>query len=100
MKTIYVVDDNDTVRELVEMVLEPKYHVVGFSNGHEAYKAINTVTCDLIITDYEMPVMNGVELADLVKESSPDTPIMLCSGNLYAAPTNRSGLYNGSFDAA
>lgn len=49
-------------------------------NGIEAGRLFFTGSYDLVITDLEMPFLNGWELSRLIKERSPDTPVMVVSG--------------------
>ena len=58
---ILVVDDDPLYVELVKDVLEMQHHrVVIAHNGAEALSAIATEHCDVIVSDIEMPVMNGI----------------------------------------
>ena len=64
MKTILVVDDEGHVRSVVSRQLTKKgYRVVTASNGEEAIALTKQEQFDLIITDYNMPGINGLELA-------------------------------------
>jgi CheY-like chemotaxis protein len=62
MQKILVVDDEAHIRHVVSMKLERAgYDVVMASDGEEALEACRTAGPDLIITDYQMPVMSGLE---------------------------------------
>ncbi len=70
-RRLLVVDDDQSTRRLLEFLLAPYYEVVCVSNGREALawlEAGNDV--DVVITDCEMPVMNGVELVGEMKKRS------------------------------
>ena len=65
---IFVVDDNLFINELIKKTLEQGgyINVQGYENGLLAYKAIEPgkIMPDLIITDYNMPEMDGLELLE------------------------------------
>lgn len=60
-KTILVVDDDPLFVELVTDVLKmQQHHVVAASNGEEALTLITRQHIDVVVSDIEMPVMNGI----------------------------------------
>jgi two-component system sensor histidine kinase and response regulator WspE len=62
-KRILIVDDSAVARELQSrLVLARGYQVDEAADGVEALRAIRTTTYALVVTDVEMPVMNGIEL--------------------------------------
>lgn len=80
-RQILVADDNQAVREILSRTLAFWGCAVTLaSNGLEAGTAFLTGSYDLVITDLQMPLMNGWELSRLVKEHSPNTPVMVISG--------------------
>ena len=80
-REVLVVDDNQAVREVLSKTLAFwGYHVTLAANGHEAGALFLTNSYDLVITDLEMPLMNGWELSRLIKERSPNTPVIVVSG--------------------
>ncbi len=68
-KKVLVVEDSSAVRSLIaETVEEIKgYEVVQAENGFEALKALPTQRFDLIITDINMPDINGLEIIHFVR---------------------------------
>lgn len=69
MKTILVVEDDPTMRELLKLHLTTAgYAVRTAADGIEAGHAVLGVTPDLIITDVRMPHMNGFELVEALRE--------------------------------
>ena len=82
---ILVVDDNQYMRKLVRNLLLN----VGIKNLHEAsdgiagLEAIRTVSPDIVILDWEMPLLNGAELVRIVRSPGvfpmPDIPIIMLS---------------------
>ncbi len=82
---LFVDDDSDLVA-LMESILERLgYIVTSAYNGIEAIELIEEYhdVFDVVITDYSMPGMNGIELAKLAGKILNDTPIILYTGNLY-----------------
>lgn len=55
------------------------YEVVIASNGAEGLKAWQEHRPDIIISDIEMPVMNGFEMVERIRETDGDTPILFAS---------------------
>jgi len=68
-KTILVVDDSESIREVMVFTLENEgYEVILSNDGANAIKLFDGRRIDLLITDLYMPQMNGVELIKLVKK--------------------------------
>ena len=80
-KKVLVVDDNLTNRQILQLQLEHwKLEPVIAKSGHEALQLLNTnKVFDLVITDMQMPVMDGVQLSRLIKEKNGQLPIILLS---------------------
>ena len=80
--TILLVDDEDLVRiATADMLSEIGYNVVDTTSGPEALRLLrNGIEPDLLITDYLMPVMNGVELIEEVRMIAPGVKVMLITG--------------------
>jgi type IV pilus assembly protein PilB len=77
---ILVVDDNLVVLKLLRHLLESQdYLVITAQNGVEALKLAKTENPDMIVTDYVMPEMDGVELIKKLKsqEATRTIPIMM-----------------------
>jgi two-component system chemotaxis response regulator CheY len=68
-KTILVVEDSPSVRAmLVDMLENEGYKVMEAVDGHEAFKMVEYLKFDLIITDLSMPVMDGIEFIRRAKK--------------------------------
>ena len=75
---IFIVDDSEVQLVLLEKVLlNDGYHVNGFLRGNRLYTALLNERPDLIISDIDMPVLNGFELVQKIK-SSLDTKNVPC----------------------
>ncbi|OGG50696.1 MAG: hypothetical protein A3F84_09715 [Candidatus Handelsmanbacteria bacterium RIFCSPLOWO2_12_FULL_64_10] len=76
--SILVVDDDDNVRDLVVRYLNAQgYRTAAASCGEEALPALDRRDLDLVITDFNMPGLNGLELARKALASDPDRPVIL-----------------------
>lgn len=63
MTTILIVDDSRTTRALVRGALEPDRHrVIEAFDGENALESVTTTPLDLVITDVNMPAMDGLTL--------------------------------------
>lgn len=77
-KCVLVVDDQPMVRETLKMLLQFEgYQVCVADNGHSALEIFQPGKFALIFTDFEMPGMNGHELASIIKAHAPDQPIIM-----------------------
>ena len=77
-KRILLVDDQQSVREAISLLLSLDEHtVMEASNGAEAMDLFRRDQFDLVITDFEMPKMKGNELAARIKQRSPTQPILM-----------------------
>lgn len=80
-KRILMADDNKAVQDIVSEFLEfLGYEVALAVNGIEALAVFLASTFDLVLTDLEMPAMDGLSLAGYIKERSPSTPVILLTG--------------------
>ncbi|NJB83145.1 hybrid sensor histidine kinase/response regulator transcription factor [Wenyingzhuangia aestuarii] len=66
---IYYVEDNTEMREYVSSVLSSFYIINSFSNGKECMDALEDKWPEIIISDIQMPIMNGLELCNQVKSN-------------------------------
>ena len=71
MKNILIVEDSKAIRSMIRVSLEESggFFVVEAGSGFEALKALPTRRFDLIITDINMPDINGLELIGFVKSN-------------------------------
>ena len=64
---LLVVEDNVELRNLIRDELSQDFAIVTASNGQEAYEIIRRENIDMVISDIMMPVMDGCELCNLIK---------------------------------
>lgn len=81
-KRVLVVDDSITVREVERSLLSLHDYVVDVAmDGAEGWNALRTGKYDLVVTDVDMPRMNGIELVKLIRADARlrDLPVIIVS---------------------
>lgn len=86
LKTILVVEDEESNFELVRIVLQKRYRLLRAHNGIEAVTINEDEHPDLILMDIHMPEMDGLDATRIIKEVNHSTPIIALSA--YAFDTN------------
>ncbi len=81
LKKVLLVEDHPDVRDYMVELLAPTYEVITAGNGAQALRKMAKVEVDLVITDLMMPVMDGFELIDGLKENPrlQHIPVMVVS---------------------
>jgi CheY-like chemotaxis protein len=78
---ILVVDDNSVVRDVVSRMLSLLGHEVSSADSGEKGLSIFLGNLfDIVLSDYEMPGMDGVALACSIKRSAPRTQVVIMTG--------------------
>ncbi len=84
-KTILVVDDEPNIRKLIQNILHkiPEYVVHSANDGQYGLDWLHEhdFNCDLVITDMQMPRMNGEELIRAVMASHPEIPMVVLTAH-------------------
>ncbi|UCF15105.1 MAG: response regulator [Phycisphaerales bacterium] len=86
-KTVLVVDDEIHIVHVVAIKLRNNgYEVISADNGTEALELALKDRPDIIVTDYQMPVMSGLELVAKLREhdETKDTPVILLTARSFA----------------
>jgi CheY-like chemotaxis protein len=79
-KRVLVAEDDDAVRTLITGVLsEAGYNVYEACDGLEAIDSLQKRRYDVLLTDYRMPKMDGLELLDLAHAMWPNLPVIVAS---------------------
>jgi CheY-like chemotaxis protein len=88
---ILLVDDNHLGLRVRTAVLEELgHHVTAVSCGKEALHRFLSERFDLVVTDYRMPELNGIELTARIREQHPSVPVIMISGLAEALGLNES----------
>lgn len=83
--TILVVDDESDVREMIEVGLSLDGHrVLSVESGEKAIELMRHQHVDLVISDFKMPGMSGVETISELRRLAPNLPVIVVTG--YLAP--------------
>lgn len=81
MRAILFVDDHEVLARLSCEILEMQgYRAVSAFNGEDALKKFEHEDFDILVTDFRMEGMNGVELARKVHEKHPQVPVIIVTG--------------------
>lgn len=102
-RTILIVDDNAENLQIISDIFTtdfPNCAVVKVPNGEIALNVIEKITPDLIITDWEMPEMDGIELIKNLKKNpvTIDIPIIMCTGVMTSSENLHTALDAGAVD--
>ena len=78
---LLIIDDEEQIRHLLMDLLGSLYECCTASSAEEALAALSEQTFDLVISDIDMGRMSGLELVPRVHSLSPDTVVVMISGN-------------------
>ena len=86
MAHILIVDDDTLVRQLLHMVLGQLGHdVIEAKSGREGLQLYRARPIDMVITDIQMPEMDGLEMIQEIRAGAPEAIILAMSGGLPSA---------------
>src|SRR5512142_2655153 len=91
MKTVLIVDDERSFLLSLDAGLRPyadSFTTVTASNGQEALETLARGKVDLVVTDLNMPEMDGFELLAVMTRSHPEIPVMIMTA--YSTPAIKS----------
>lgn len=75
---ILIADDEQKIRRVINLLLqEAGYETKMVENGKQAIESINTFKPHLILLDYQMPVMSGIEALNQIKEAVPSPSVVM-----------------------
>lgn len=95
---VMIVEDDESVRHLYSHILKNSgYDVIEAVDGQEALTKYLEQPCDMVITDMNMPVMNGMDLIEELRRHSPDVSIIMITA-YGTSHTHREALKRGSDD--
>jgi DNA-binding NtrC family response regulator len=96
---ILVIDDEPNMLRLLKTILTDKtgYEVSTTSNPMEVKELIRGGGYDLVITDLKMPLVDGLDLIEIVKKADPNLPIVIITG-YGTKETAEEALKKGAYD--
>ena len=86
-KKVLIVDDEIHIVHVVAIKLRNNdYEVISAENGAEAFKLACTEKPDIIVTDFQMPVMSGLELVEKIRQcdQTKDIPVIMLTARSFA----------------
>ena len=86
-KRVVIVEDDNIYSDFLKKNLRTKYKIHAYSSAEDALVALKSITPDVLVIDYKLPGMNGIDLFENVKDALPnDTKTIVLSsiddGNL------------------
>jgi DNA-binding NtrC family response regulator len=82
MAHILYVDDEPAIRSILQDTLERLgHHAVGAGNVPEALAALANGGVDLIVSDFKMPGMSGLDFLELLRDEGRDVPVIILTGH-------------------
>lgn len=80
-KTVLIVEDNAEMRKFIALILHDEYNIMTAADGKEGQEKATVALPDLIISDYMMPVMDGMEMAGRLRRdmTTSHIPIVMLS---------------------
>ena len=96
---IFIVEDDEAYQALIEKTLHSKKfkRIKKFSSGNDCIKALDEEKPDIVIQDFEMPGINGLETMKKVKETNSEIEFIFLSGQSSIKVAVQS-LNNGAYD--
>ena len=97
VQSIVIVDDEKAFTDMIGRLLEDHFTapVHAFLRPADALRDFPSLRAGIVVTDYYMPVMNGLDLIRAVYSISPDTPSILITGHTFNLEEHpRDGLKN------
>jgi len=79
-KNILICDDEEGVRESLNLILEKDYNLFFASNGPEAVAVVKSKPVDVVLLDIKMPRVNGFDVLKELKKTNPRLKIIIATG--------------------
>ena len=76
---VMVVDDDQSVRELLDTILKEKYTVMTAATGEAALQTLEKVEVNVVLLDLRLPDREGMDILKTIKERYPDIEVMIIS---------------------
>ncbi|WP_319406930.1 sigma-54 dependent transcriptional regulator [uncultured Desulfosarcina sp.] len=98
METILIVDDEKNYTLILSAILEDEgFETLTANSGPEALETLSQSDVDLVVTDMKMPIMDGIDLLENIKEKDADLPVIMMTAHgtvEKAVEAMQKGAYN------
>ncbi len=79
-KKIFIVEDDSEYAEFIKAKLRRTYKIYAFANAEDCLVSLKSITPDVLVLDYYLPGMNGIDLYEKVKDKLPkSTKVVILS---------------------
>ncbi len=97
MAALLVVDDDDAIRDTLADLFSEKHLCHSAPTVESALEFLKVESYDVVLTDISMPGLSGVELLGTIRQTQPETPVIIITG--ISDRTHAEGLMKlGAFD--
>jgi len=79
-KKVFIIEDDTIYLEFLKKNLRTKYKIYAYYNAEDATVALRSIMPDVLIIDYKLPGMNGIELYEGVKDKIGSAKVIVMSG--------------------
>lgn len=97
LQILVVEDEKDEGEVLCDLLAEHKYKAIHVDSAEAALASLSEGHFDVVISDVNMPGLNGIQLCERVRQSHPDVPVILSTGAATVA-TAVAALRAGAWD--
>jgi two-component system, NtrC family, response regulator PilR len=80
MAALLIVDDDDAVRDTLADLFSESHLCHAASTAENALAFLQVEKYDVVLTDISMPGLSGLELLGIIRQSQPETPVIIISG--------------------
>lgn len=97
-KTVFVVDDDEMIRQLGARIFQSRGHVIRtFASGRECLAAVSAQVPDCIVSDLQMPEMDGAQLIEELRARGLAVPVIIVTAaigpSIQLDQARRAGAY-------
>jgi DNA-binding NtrC family response regulator len=77
---ILIVDDDDMINEVLSFILGETYEVSSYLSAERALALEDMSAFDVVITDVNLPGIDGIQFLERIKSANPNTPVIVITG--------------------